>query len=121
MKIRLCEKFTSEIFSRRKYPDLRYYNILAIHTPLDLPEVVASEEFKSSVVSVSLQWTPQIGVTYNVSTVPVVNVDVIERAGTNLSLMYDTVYNVTVTAMPLCGQNNQATSLLLYYYRKYDW
>ena len=27
MKFRLCEKFTSEIFYQRKYPDLRYIYI----------------------------------------------------------------------------------------------
>ena len=73
-----------------------------------------TKKFNSHLISASLQWTPQIGVTYNVSTVPAVDVQTIGNSSANLSLLYSTVYNVSIVATSPCGQTI-ITSIDLYY------
>ena len=55
-------------------------------------------------VSIILKWTPQIGASYDIIVVPVVDVIFIENISANLSLLYNTSYNVSVIAKSICGQ-----------------
>ena len=66
-------------------------------------------------VSITLEWTPQVGESYNVTISPAIDVIFTERASVNLRLLYNTVYNVSVTATSLCGQLIRATFIELHY------
>ena len=68
-------------------------------------------------VTVTLEWPQFSGETYTVATVPEpVNVSFTGSTSVQLVLLYNTEYNVTVTAT-LCGNSNAAhTSMISYYY-----
>jgi hypothetical protein len=65
--------------------------------------------------TVSLEWSQFSGETYSVATVPE-SVYLISTMSTSVQLvmLYNTQYNVTVTAT-LCGHRNAATNLVIYY------
>ena len=77
-----------------------------MHTQADSPEVNVSMKFQIQGVLITLDWIPQMGVTYNVTTTPAIDVRFFERASANLSLSYNTAYNVTVEATSLCKETN---------------
>ena len=77
-----------------------------MHTQADSPEVNVSMQFQIQGVLITLDWIPQVGVTYNVTTTPAIDVRFFERASANLSLSYNTAYNVTVEATSLCKETN---------------
>jgi hypothetical protein len=64
--------------------------------------------------TVTLEWSQFSGETYSVATVPE-SVHLISTMSTSVQLvmLYNTQYNVTVTAT-LCGHRN-ATNLVIYY------
>jgi hypothetical protein len=66
-------------------------------------------------VIVILQWTEysplcQFHYHINVKPQPAVMNLTLERTSIELKVVYNTVYNVTVVAVPFCGQNNVTTS-----------
>ena len=67
-------------------------------------------------VLVTLEWSQFSGETYNVITVPQpIRMSSLMSTSVQLMLLYDTEYNVTVTAM-LCGNSNATNSTTLSYY-----
>ena len=77
---------------------------------------IISVDSETDGVSITLEWTPQVGVSYNVTVIPAIDVIFTERAmSVNLSLLYNTVYNVSVVATSLCGQLIRATFIELHY------
>ena len=65
-------------------------------------------------VTVILEWTPENGMSYNVSVVPQVAVRFTGDRSVQLTASYNTVYNVSVVAT-LCGRNNATTATGLSY------
>ena len=54
-----------------------------------------------------------MGVYYNITVVPALDLlRFIERASVNLSLPYNTAYNVSVVATSLCGQSTKIAIIL---------
>jgi hypothetical protein len=69
--------------------------------------------------TVTLEWYQFSGESYNVTTVPEpVSTSFTGSTGVQLVMLYDTPYNVTITAT-LCGNRNTTNfTTLHYYYRK---
>ena len=76
--------------------------------------------FGNNSVTVTLEWSQFSGETYTVATVPdPVSVSFTGSTSVQLVLLYNTEYNVTVTAT-LCGYSNSTnSSTLSYYYGTY--
>ena len=56
-----------------------------------------------------------MGISYIVSVLPAIDLRFIERASVNLSLPYNTAYNVSAVATSLCGQSTRIAFIQLYY------
>jgi hypothetical protein len=69
--------------------------------------------------TVTLEWYQFSGETYSVATVPQpVNMSFTGSTSVQLVMLFDTPYNVTITAT-LCGNRNTTNlTTLYYYYRK---
>ena len=86
---------------------------------VDIEEIFGMER-----VSVSLQWTQEIHqglfVSYSISVLPVVGVMIAVMSNTraNLSVPYNTLYNVSIVA-GVCGQRNSTTYIELNYGKCY--
>ena len=65
-----------------------------------------SEQFESDGALVTLKWIHQNFYLYNVSVVPHLKYSVVETAVIQLKINYNTFYNVTITVLPPCGENN---------------
>lgn len=79
--------------------------------------VTASEEYKADSVAVTLEWTQEGGVPYNISIIsitPEVPIEYIGHTQVNLSLIYNTEYNVSVQATLTC-QNQVPSHFQLFY------
>ena len=63
---------------------------------------------------VTVQWSYQDGISYDVDTIPQINTTFIERTRIQMLICYNTVYNVSITAT-LCGQNGVTTTVMLNY------
>ena len=79
-----------------------------------------SEQFGHDAVSVTLQWIPASFnslYSYNVIVDPQVQLQFNGSTRVQLTLSYNTLYNVSVVATHLCGQNtnNMITFVELYY------
>ena len=72
--------------------------------------------FEVGSVSVTLEWIPEEGVSYSVSSDQVVDFRYTQRTTTVLSVPYNTPTNVTITATS-CGQDSETaiTSVELAY------
>lgn len=83
---------------------------------LNPPEVSTRPVFDMGSVSVTLEWIPEEGVSYNVSADQGVDFRYTQRSTTTLAVLYNTPTNVTITATS-CGQNSETaiTSLELAY------
>ena len=69
-------------------------------------------DFRANHTLVSLEWTPEEGVQYTVSTSPQVEVMFISTSVIELMALYAVHYiNLSVTAT-LCGQSNNETSTI---------
>ena len=82
------------------------------------PEVSLEEQFGVDNVTVDLQWTEELNssfnlVTYHVSVEPMAHV-VTGNSRANLTLQYNTPYNMSVVA-DVCGRINATTTLLVNY------
>ena len=75
-------------------------------------------ENKADNVTILFEWTPEIGVIYNVSAKAsepiVVTINFITTASVNLTVPYNTHINVSIVATS-CGQNNTVTVIELNY------
>ena len=88
------------------------------------PEVVIfAEVFRMDKVTISLQWMQEVYqewfVSYNIIILPQLDpmadvVTMINSMRANLTLLYNTPYNVSVVA-DLCGQRNSTTLSEIYY------
>ena len=84
------------------------------------PGVNLEEQFGVDNVTVVLQWTEELNnslVSYHVSVEPMAHV-VIGNGRANLTLDYNTPYNVSVVA-DYCGGLNNATTILVVNYGKH--
>jgi hypothetical protein len=61
--------------------------------------------FETDSVSVSLEWMPEEGVSYNVSVDQMADINYIQRTTVNLTVLYNIPTNVNITATS-CGQNS---------------
>jgi hypothetical protein len=74
--------------------------------------------FENDNFTVTLEWSQFSGETYNVTTVPeAVNMSFTGSTSVQLVMLYDTPYNVTITAT-LCGNRNTMNFTTPYYYSK---
>ena len=72
--------------------------------------------FQNNNFTVVLEWSQFSGETYTVATVPEPeHMSFITSTSVQLVLLYDTEYNVTITAM-LCGNSNATKFITLSYY-----
>jgi hypothetical protein len=67
------------------------------------PNTSISEQFQSKDISVTLEWTHTNGVSYSISVEPEVAVNYTGRSSAQITVSYDTKYNVSVVAS-LCGE-----------------
>ena len=77
------------------------------------PEVSFEEHFGVDNVTVFLQWTQELNnslVTYHVSVEPVAHINS-GNGKANVTLLYNTLYKVSVVA-DFCGRRNATTTLL---------
>ena len=72
----------------------------------------SSEVFMANTITVTLEWEQEAGVTYNASIYPATQTPptLTENSRFQLTLSYNTLYSVTITAT-LCGQNSVNTAL----------
>ena len=68
-------------------------------------ELNRTEIFTVNSVNVFLEWKEEPGVTYTANASPSASLMFIGNAGLQLTLLYNIVYNVNITAT-LCGQNS---------------
>ena len=61
-----------------------------------------------------MEWTPQEGVTYNTSVSPLTSITVTGSSSHQLTVSYNTDYNVSVEAAPPCRPNPTAVITLNY-------
>ena len=83
---------------------------------LNLPDVSTRPVFDMDGVSVTLEWIPEEGVSYDVAVYQGVDLRYTQRSTVALTVPYNTPTNVTITATS-CGQNSETaiTSLELAY------
>ena len=77
-----------------------------------------SEHFEIDNITVILEWTPESSLyRYNFSVVPQLEVEWFQNDNTraHLTVVYNTLYNVSVIATHLCGQNSVTAMIELYY------
>ena len=75
------------------------------------------EQFEIEAVNILLEWTVQEdihGLMYNVSVFPRANLQYNSLKTAQLSLSYNTLYNVSIAA--LCGENSSPTLLIKLHY-----
>ena len=73
-----------------------------------------SEHFQTNFVSVTLEWTAKNGVSYVVSVNPETTISYTGKRSTQLIVLYNTKYNVSVVAS-LCGINQEVYSTIIEY------
>ena len=85
------------------------YSGLPVYLKLSSPLINVEEEFGIDRVVVGLHWAQQnyvnLQVSYNFSIVPMINAEVtmISNTGATVTVLYNTLYNVSVVA-DLCGR-----------------
>lgn len=86
------------------------------------PEVKVTETFGVDSISVTLNWTQENDLSYDLTIAPYTTVHsmfLYNNAVIELVALYNNVYNVTITTS-FCGLNN-ATSVIQLYYGEYQW
>ena len=73
-----------------------------------------SETFGEDNVTVFLEWAQVNGVMYRVDVIPQVPVRLLRRTSVLLTVLYNTLYNVTVIGS-LCGQNSTQSVVEIYF------
>lgn len=85
------------------------------------PEVKVTETFGVDSISVTLNWTQENDLSYDLTTAPYTTVHsmfLYNNTVIELVALYNTIYNVTITTS-FCGLNN-ATSVIQLYYGEYQ-
>ena len=76
--------------------------------------MVSDERYEADNVSVTVEWTPQEGVTYATSVSPLTSVTVTGSSSRQLTISYNTNYNFSVEAAPPCRPNPTTVITLNY-------
>ena len=79
------------------------------------PEVNISPRYAADYIAVSLEWAEENGISYNVSTEPQVAVTFNGSSTIQFTALYNTVYNVNITANYRVLCDNVTTTLGLNY------
>ena len=87
---------------------LHMFNSLWLTDYPSRPEVSVQETPGKNNISVTMGWMQETDVSYNISIVPEVAIQFVERTNVRLNLFYNTEYSVRITAT-MCGRNNEAT------------
>ena len=74
-------------------------------------------QFGSDAVTLVLEWTQENSYSYNISAVPQVAMIYIGNTSIQLTVPYNMLFNVSITAL-LCGQNHVTTTVTLVYSKK---
>ena len=84
-----------------------------------------SAQLKSEIITVKLEWTVSLSQIYYQQLLQNVSIDVVPDTGVTvaytgnrtlqLTLQYNTLYNVSLTQPGICGQPNQTTFIKLKY------
>ena len=75
---------------------------------------VSDERYETDNVTVIVEWTSQEHVTYTTSVSPLTSVTVTGSSSRQLTISYNTNYNLSVEAAPPCGPNPTAVITLNY-------
>ena len=75
---------------------------------------VFSEEYSADNITVTVEWTQQVYATYNVTVVPLVPIVFTGSTRCQLTIPYNTEYNLTVEAAAPCRANTTALIRLNY-------
>ena len=75
---------------------------------------VSVERYETDDVIVTVEWTPQEGVTYTTSISPLTSITITGNSSRQLIISYNTNYNFSVEAAPPCGPNPTAVIPLNY-------
>ena len=65
--------------------------------------MISDERYEVDDVIVTVEWTPQEGVTYTTSVSPLTSIAVTGSSSRQLTILYNTNYNVSVKAAPPCS------------------
>ena len=77
---------------------------IIIDFPLYTPKLrVSDERYEADNVTVTVEWTPQEGVTYTTSVSPLTSIAITGNSSRQLTIPYNTNYNVSVEAAPPCS------------------
>jgi hypothetical protein len=93
-----------------------YFTIIVTAYRPNQPEVSLAEKFGVDSVTVFLQWTEELNnslVTYHVRVEPMAHVNT-GNGKANVTLLYNTPYNVSVVA-DFCGRRNATTTFMRNY------
>ena len=75
---------------------------------------VTSEEYSADNVTVTVEWPQQVYTTYDVTVVPLVPIVFTGNTSCQLTIPYNTEYNVSIEAVAPC-RSNTTTFTRLYY------
>ena len=90
--------------------DMIFQNLIDVVTP----SVNISEHFQMNFVSVTLKWTAKNGISYSVNVNPETAINYTGEWSAQLSVLYNTKYNVSVVAS-LCGTSQAVNSMTINY------
>ena len=75
---------------------------------------VSIERYEADDVIVTVEWTPHEGVTYTTSVSPLTSIIITGSSSRQLTILYNTDYNLSVEAAPPCRPNSTAVIALKY-------
>ena len=75
---------------------------------------VSTEHYEADTVTVTVEWARQEDVTYTVRISPLTSIIITESTSRQVTISYNTVYNFSVEAAPVCRPNPTAFILLHY-------
>ena len=90
--------------------DMIFQNLIDVVTP----SVNISEHFQMNFVSVTLKWTAKNGISYSINVNPETAISYTGERSAQLSILYNTKYNVSVVAS-LCGIDQTIYSIIINY------
>ena len=79
---------------------------------------IVSEELSANNISVTVEWTLEEGVEYNISVIPLAPVAIIENFIVQLILLYNTEYNVSLETFTACQR--EASSVVQLFYGEFN-
>ena len=75
---------------------------------------VSAEHYEADTVTVTVEWAQQEDVTYTPRVSPLTSIITTESTSRQVTISYNTVYNFSVEAAPVCRPNPTAFILLHY-------